>query len=89
VSDLIDLMNEFEMDLGASAEDSVHRIARRFARAQTRFGATAAIEALATTYVISETRRRHLEAELLAKLLCGGHSTTQEENHGQEILRPA
>jgi hypothetical protein len=64
VSDLIDLMNEFETAIGGSAADSVALLARRFALAQTKTSAAAAIEALATVYVIAETRRRSLEAEL-------------------------
>jgi hypothetical protein len=58
-------MNEFEADIGSSALDSVASITRRFALAQTKFGAAVAAEALATAYVISEMRRRHLEANNL------------------------
>lgn len=62
MTDLVSLMDDFERDIVPSIGDSILRISRRFALAQTKMGDAAAIQALATAYVTAESRRRHLEA---------------------------
>lgn len=69
---LVKIMDDFETAIGASADDSINLIARRFALAQSRCGVEAALTALATVYVIAEQRRRYLEAD-------------RARGHGEEV----
>lgn len=62
---VVQVMDKLDAAVGDSARDSVEQIKRIFALAQTQLGWEAALEALAMTLVISQHRRRALEADAL------------------------
>lgn len=62
---MVEVMDGFDAAVGDSARDSIEKIKRLFALAQTELGWDAALEALAMTLIIAEQRRRALEAVAL------------------------
>lgn len=72
MSKVAEVMELFDAAVGASCQDSLHRIVREFALAQTRYGHEMAIQALAMCLIVAETRRRCMETDLM-RLQRSGH----------------
>lgn len=64
---LVQVMDKFENAVGDSARDSIEKIKREFALAQSKAGWDVALNALAAVFVIAEQRRRAIEAQMLAE----------------------
>lgn len=64
MTSLTEMINDFENCITSSVIDSIVAIERKFTLSQTRYGNSEAMKALATAYIIAESRRRFLEAEL-------------------------